>query len=145
MDDTLLIVLQAVILAVIPVLTTFLVKFLTAKAQELKTAVNNTTVSEYIDEITRAVNTAVACTNQTYVDDLKGKNMFDKNTQTHALLLSLDAAKASISASALEYIKKMYGDSDKYLETRIEAEVKRQKSDTPKSDGETESSDDSTL
>jgi len=80
-----------------------------------------------LDEVAAAAANAVESTNQTYVDALKEQNVFDEDAQKEAFDMAMNAAKASLSASAKEFVENNIGDLTKYLTTLIEAQVRGQK------------------
>lgn len=123
--------LQAVATAAVPVCAAFLVQFLRRKSQEIGAQVDSLTTKELLAEVTEAVTTAVTYTSQTYVDALKKGGIFDKEAQLEALKKSKDKTLSLLSASAKKVLAEVYGDLDAYLETKIEAEVRRQKQDDP--------------
>lgn len=131
MQEFLSILLQAVLIAAVPVIAGFAAKGLTALAQYLGVKIENTTVAKYAQEITQAVTTAVTYVSQTYVDALKNAGEFTLEAQKEALRKSLAACIASISPAAQAFIEQAYGDMTQYLTTKIEAEVRKQKLDTP--------------
>ena len=72
-----------------------------------------------------------SATSQTYVDALKKAGKFDAEAQAEAAKRALTACIASISPAANAFIKSAYGDLEKYLANRIEAEVRKQKKEEP--------------
>lgn len=131
MKEMLIQLLMAVIAAAVPVLTTFFVKYMNQKKDELSAQVDSTKWQWYIDEIANAITAAVSATSQTYVDALKAAGKFDLEAQKEAAKKALESALASISPSAKAFIEQMYGDINEYLSTRIEAEVRKQKQEAP--------------
>lgn len=129
MKEMLMQLLMAVIAAAVPILTTFFVKYMNQKKDELSAQVDSTKWQWYIDEITNAITAAVSATSQTYVDALKAAGKFDLEAQKEAAQKALESALAAISPSAKAFIEQMYGDINEYLSTRIEAEVRNQKLD----------------
>lgn len=123
--------LLAVMTAAVPVLTTYAVGFIRKLGENAKVNTESITVKTYIQEVTDAVTDAVAATNQTFVDTLKSKGGFTKEAWTEAAQKSLEACLKSISPAALEFMQRAYGDVNAYLTTKIEAEVRRQKSAAP--------------
>jgi hypothetical protein len=111
-----------------PILVAFVARWLNVQAEQVKKRTNNETAARYITEITNAVSTAVLHTAQTYVDTLKKDGVFDADNQRAALNTALSQAKSMLTADASGFIQMAYGDINKYLETRIEAEVKLCKS-----------------
>lgn len=89
----------------------------------IKSKVGNETLSRYLTEAVGIVKNAVKATYQTYVQSLKAAGTFDKEAQTAALEKAKYAALSQLSEDAREYIRSMYGDLDKWLETQIESSL----------------------
>ena len=85
------------------------------------------TIKAFLAEATDAVSTAVTYTSQTFVDALKKEGIFDKDKQQEALKKSLDKAISLLSESAKNALTDIYGDLEAYLTSKIEAEVRSQK------------------
>ena len=131
MKEMLLELLMAVIAAAIPVLTTFVVKYINKAKEEAMSSTDSMKWEWYIQEIANAITAAVSATSQTYVDALKKAGKFDAEAQREAAQMALDAALAAISPAAKEFIEQMYGDLVEFMTTRIEAEVRKQKQTAP--------------
>ena len=69
---------QVVILPLLTVLTGFAVKWINAKAQELKATTDNIYANKYIGMLQDTIVKTVNAVNQTYVDSLKEQGAFDK-------------------------------------------------------------------
>lgn len=67
-----------------------------------------------------AVYAAVAQTNQTYVDALKGKNLFDSAAQKEAFAKTWDTAQLLITDAAMNAVATLYGDFNTWLTAKIE-------------------------
>lgn len=128
MKEFILVLLQAVIIAAVPVVTTYLCNFLKQKSNQAAAKTNNDLAASYINEAADAIATAVAFTSQTYVDSLKSSGTFTVESQKEAFNKALNKAVEILSAEAKEYLTKAYGDLTTYLTTKIEAEVRNQKS-----------------
>lgn len=128
MKEFILVLLQAVIIAAVPVVTTYLCNFLKQKSNQAATKTNNDLAASYIREAADAVTTAVTFTSQTYVDNLKNSGAFTVENQKEAFNKAMNKAVEILSAEAKEYLAKAYGDLTNYLTTKIEAEVRNQKS-----------------
>ena len=124
MQETLLTMLQSIIILAVTLVSIYIVKFLAAKTEEAKALTDNDKAKRYISEVSEAVTTAVLHTAQTYVDALKQSDTFDEANQKEALSKVVAAAKQQLSASANEFVESVYGDVNQYLETKIEAEIK---------------------
>ncbi len=119
--------LLAIITAAVPVLTIYAVNTIRKIGTKAAADADDIMLQGYIEEITTAVNDAVAATSQTYVDALKKADKFDKDAQTDAARKALTACIASISPAAQDFIEKAYGNITEYLTNKIEAEVRKQK------------------
>lgn len=117
----------AVITAAVPVLTVYIVVLIRKVGENAAANTENVKAKAYIMELAEAIAAAVAATNQTYVDTLKGYGKFDAEAQKQAAQKALAACLQSISPAAQRFIESAYGDVREYLTTRIEAEVRKQK------------------
>lgn len=123
-------IIQVVIIPAIPVLITFLVKFLKAKADETTTKIDNDLIRVYLQEATDAVLQAVVYTAQTYVDALKKQGKFDETAQKVAFAQAKDVALRLLTEEAKQMITDLYGDLTIWLDTKIEQTVNEQKTFT---------------
>ena len=126
-QETLSLIFNVVLLPLIIAVASFLIQFLQAKRDELKTKVKNETAQKYIDMIADTVMTCVTATTQTYVDSLKAQGKFDAAAQKEAFNRSLQAILTSLSVDAIRYIEEISGDVELYLTQKIEAAVKASK------------------
>ena len=114
-------------LCVIPllgILTTYLVKLIRKKNEELDAKVNKEVSKKYIDMLADTITDCVISTNQTYVDALKAANAFDKEAQKKAFELTYNKIMNVLTEDAKEYLTTIYGDLEIYITTKIESEVK---------------------
>ena len=121
-------------LCVIPllgILTTYLVKLIRKKNEELDAKVSKEVSKKYIDMLADTITDCVISTNQTYVDALKDKNAFTAEAQKEALQKTYNAIMAILSEDAKDYLTNATGDLQGYIMNLIEAQVKENKS-TPK-------------
>jgi len=130
MKEILTTLVQVVVIPAIPVLVTYLVKYLKAKAEQTTTRINNELIRTYLQEATDAVLQAVTYTAQTYVDTLKKQGKFDKEAQKIAFNTAKDIALKLLTDEAKQMIEDLYGDLMLWLETKIEQTVKEQKTFT---------------
>ena len=122
--------LHALATAAIPVCAAYLVQYLHRKSEQIIAQTDNMTIKAFLTEATDAVSTAVTYTSQTFVDALKKEGKFDKNKQQEALEKSLDKAISLLSEPAKKALEGIYGDLAAYLTSKIEAEVRSQKTGT---------------
>lgn len=114
-------------LCVIPllgILTTYLVKLIRKKNEELDAKVSKEVSKKYIDMLADTITDCVISTNQTYVDALKAANAFDKEAQEKAFELTYNKIMNVLTEDAKEYLTTIYGDLEIYITTKIESEVK---------------------
>ncbi len=114
-------------LCVIPllgILTTYLVKLIRKKNEELDAKVSKEVSKKYIDMLADTITDCVISTNQTYVDALKEANAFDKEAQKKAFELTYNKIMNVLTEDAKEYLTTIYGDLEIYITTKIESEVK---------------------
>ena len=123
--------LQAIATAAIPVCAAYLVQYLHRKSEHIIAQTDNMTIKAFLAEATDAVSTAVTYTSQTFVDALKKEGIFNKEKQQEALEKSLDKAMSLLSEQAKKALEDIYGDLAAYLTSKIEAEVRSQKTGTP--------------
>lgn len=120
-------ILYILITAAVPVLTTYVCKFLYAKWTEGKIKIENEKISTTLDSVITMVLDVVESVNQTFVDELKKKGEFTEENAKEAFNKSKEIALKMLSNDAAEIITKVYGDVDVYLNTLIEATVKQLK------------------
>lgn len=114
-------------LCVVPllgILTTYLVKLIRKKNEELDAKVSKEVSKKYIDMLADTITDCVISTNQTYVDALKEANAFDKEAQEKAFELTYNKIMNVLTEDAKEYLTTIYGDLEIYITTKIESEVK---------------------
>lgn len=131
MKEFLSTLLLAVVTAAVPVLTSYAIGYIRQAGKRAQASIDDIKTQGYIKEITDAISDAVEATSQTYVDALKKAGKFDAEAQAEAAKRALTACIASISPAANAFIKSAYGDLEKYLANRIEAEVRKQKKEEP--------------
>lgn len=85
------------------------------------------TTNSILLEIADVVADVVESISQTYVDSLKTSGNFDEDAQKEALKRAVSSCVVLLSQAAKDYITEVSGDMNAYLETKIEAEVRRQK------------------
>ena len=105
------------------ILTTFLIIFISKKAQEIKAKTNNELYSKYIDMLEQTIINCVIATNQTYVDALKAEGKFGAEAQKIAFQKTYDSVMAILSEDAKSYLNEAIGDLQTYIINQIEAQV----------------------
>jgi len=120
-------ILYILITAAVPMLTTYICKFLYTKWTESKVKIENEKVSTTLDNVVTIVLDVVESVNQVFVDELKKKGEFTEENAKEAFNKSKETALKMLSDDAVAIIESVYGDVDVYLDTLIEATVKQLK------------------
>lgn len=109
----------------ISVLSTIIVALITWGSERLITFLNgkikNSKMLQYSTTAVSLVTNAVKSTYQTYVEGLKGKNLFDKDAQKEALGIALDKTLSQMPNDIKQYIENNFGDLNSWIVTQVEA------------------------
>lgn len=97
-------------------LSSVLVKFLNEKIKDKK-------LTNWLTQIVDIITSAVKFTYQTYVEELKGKDIFTKEAQEKALNETYERVKNQLSKEAVKFIEENYGDVEKWIKEKIEAVI----------------------
>ena len=111
------------IIPLLGVLTTYIVKWIKAKSDEMQTNVDNSLHDKYIKMLEDTITTCVLATNQTYTESLKSQGEFDKEAQKKAFQETADAVMKILTEDAREYLNSAVGDLNIYITQKIEANV----------------------
>lgn len=103
------------------------IALLKAKITEANTSSDNSTANRIRWEVAEAVEDAVTAVNQTFVEELKNKNLFDKEKQEEAFERALEGTIDALSRETVDFINNTYGDINIWLIDKIEAAVSRNK------------------
>lgn len=114
---------QVCIIPLLGVLTTFIVKWINVKSNQIQKDNDNALANKYIQMLTDTINSCVIATNQTYVESLKKQGKFDAEAQKQAFEQTTQAVLTILSQEAKDYLANIYGDLDKYISEKIEASV----------------------
>ena len=96
--------LYIIITAAVPVLTTFLCKFLYEKWSTNKQVVSNQNAQDTLDQVVSMVLNCVVAVNQTFADELKKKGEFTEETAKEAFNMCKDMAIKMLSEDAKKII-----------------------------------------
>lgn len=91
--------------------------------QWLKTKTKNVQLQQLIDSTLGIAEDVVIMINQTYVDDLKDKDMFNKEAQQEAFNKAFLQAKSMISEKGEKLLTEEFGNVDIWLTAIIESKV----------------------
>lgn len=127
----------SIIAVVVPALSGFIgyyiKKYVNSKVSDSELAKDLTTLTDLVD-------TCVKMVQQTYVDELKDENMFDKEKQEEALKKCMDAIKSQMTNELKDNLSKTYVDLEAYIKLLVEAKIqdlKNKKSTEEKKEDET--------
>lgn len=112
---------EVCIIPLLGILTTYFIVFIKNKSNELKEVTDNELYKKYIDLLQDTIVRCVIATNQTYVENLKNKNAFDKEAQEEAFKMTYDAVMVILTDDAKEYLNNAVGDLQLYVTKLIEA------------------------
>lgn len=114
---------EVCIIPLLGILTTYIIKLIKVKANEIQTKKDNDLFSKYIGMLSDTVTSCVIATNQTYVNALKSQNVFTIEAQQEAFSMTKEAVLTILSQEAQEYLNVAVGDLNAYIEKMIEEEV----------------------
>ncbi len=118
---------EVCIIPLLGILTTYFIVFIKNKSNELKEVTDNELYRKYIDLLQDTIVRCVIATNQTYVENLKNKNAFDKEAQEEAFKMTYEAVMVILTDDAKEYLNNAVGDLQLYVTKLIEAQVNMSK------------------
>lgn len=125
-------ILYSLLSTAVPILTVQLYRYLAAKRKQIWGDMYDTDIQRGVDDAIDAVYTAVAQTNQTYVDSLKDQNLFSLENHKIAFDKSMSTAKTLFTEAAEHAITTLYGSVENWLTAKIEQATRELK---PKGDG----------
>ena len=114
---------QVCIIPLFGILTTYLVKYITIKMEEIQLKAKNEKANKYLDMLTDTITSCVIATNQTYVEALKKEGKFDLEAQKLAFKKTMNAVLALLTKESQEYLNEAVGDLNLYISQQIEAAV----------------------
>ncbi len=121
------VIIETVLIPLLIALTGFIVKWINAKANQLKEKAADDRYFLYIDILQELVTKAVIMVNQTYVDELKKTNSFSKEAQVEAFRKVYETVMTSLSEDVVVYLQQIISNLDDYITVLIESSVKEQK------------------
>lgn len=98
-----------------------------AFAKWISTKIKDEKVAKAIAEIAEVGSIAVQSTYQTYVENIKGTDMWTEKTQKQALNKALEAMKNSLSKETMKWIENNFDNIEEYLINIIESTIYQNK------------------
>lgn len=105
-------VLKLLVVAVIPYL-----------ASLVRAKLKNDTQIKYLDRFEKLVRDAVDQVQQTYVENMKAEDLFDKNAQIEAFEMVKATVMSTMNSEMMDIVLQAVGDFDEYIRNLIESEV----------------------
>ena len=116
-------IMEVVVIPLLGILTTYVVKIVNAKLEEVSANRKNELEKKYIDMLNDTISDCVIATTQTYVESLKKQGRFDVEAQKEAFNQTYGAVMGILSEEAKKYSNEAIGDLNLYITQKIEAEV----------------------
>lgn len=114
---------QTMILAAVPTLTGFIIAFIKSKINNIIFQTKNEKLRTGLDDLNNIICAAVEYTSQTYVDELKNKNIFTRQEQIKALSQTKAKIFEQIKPEFMQLFENTYGDIRNYVELKIEEHI----------------------
>ena len=118
---------QVCIIPLLGVLTTYVVKYIQVKMEEIQLKTENDIVNKYLSMLASTVTECVIATNQTYVEALKKEGKFDLDAQKKAFEMTQEAVMLILTDEAKKYLSAAVGDLNVFISQQIEAAVNVEK------------------
>ena len=118
-----------VLIAILPILSAFLIRVLNLKAEQIKQLNKNRKLDKFIDLAKDIIEKSVISVNQTYVEKLKEQKEFTEEKQKEAFNLAKKKILSILTEDTKKAILLLYGDLNAFLDAQIEATVNNVKKD----------------
>lgn len=116
--------LSQIILSVVGVIVTGLAAWAVSKLTSfIDSKIKDTKAKGLLNDAVGVVTRVVKETYQTYVENLKNQNLFDKAAQEKALVAAKEKIKNQLPKETMDYINRNYADFEEWLTTSIEAKL----------------------
>ena len=125
--DVLEILFKLIVLPIIPLVVLYAKTFIQLKIEELQEKIDNENVDKYLGLANEILQKVVTEVTQTYVDNLKSTNSFDKEAQKKAFMLAKEKFELIATDEVKNVIDEVMGDYDAWIQSSIEALVNQQK------------------
>ncbi len=110
------VVVTVVVIPLITLLGTKLIKWITTKIDDEKSA-------RILSDASTIILNSVKTVFQTYVDALKKNGTFNQSAQEEAMNKAKEIALSQLSSETIKFIEKNYGDAGSWLTVQIEATI----------------------
>lgn len=121
-------IIKLFVFPILGILSIYICYLISVKIKESKKKLDNETASKYLDMLNDTITKCVIATNQTYVNALKDKNLFDEKAQKEAFKQTYDAVFKILTEEAKTYLSTIVGDLESYVTNKIESDIPMVKS-----------------
>ena len=118
---------QVCIIPLLGILTTYAVKYIQVKIEEIQMKTENEIADKYLSMLASTITECVIATNQTYVEALKKEGKFDLEAQKKAFEMTEEAVMLILTDEAKKYLSAAVGDLNVFISQQIEAAVNVEK------------------
>ena len=125
--DVLEILFKLIVLPIIPLVVLYAKTFIQLKIEELQEKIDNENVDKYLGLANDILQKVVTEVTQSYVDNLKSTNSFDKEAQKKAFMLAKEKFELIATDEVKNVIDEVMGDYDAWIQSAIETLVNQQK------------------
>ena len=125
--DVLEILFKLIVLPIIPLVVLYAKTFIQLKIEELQKKIDNENVDKYLGLANDILQKVVTEVTQTYVDNLKSTNSFDKEAQKKAFMSAKEKFELIATDEVKNVINEVMGDYDAWIQSAIETLVNQQK------------------
>ena len=123
-------VLVQLLIAILPILSAFIIRLLNLKSNEIKQLTKNSKLDKYIDYAADIIKKSVIAVNQTFVEKLKEQNAFTQEKQKEAFELAKKKIMSMLNEDSKKALASIYDDLNAFLDAQIEATVNNLKNQT---------------
>jgi hypothetical protein len=116
-------VLVQLLIAILPILSAFIIRLLNLKSNEIKQLTKNSKLDKYIDYAADIIKKSVIAVNQTFVEKLKEQGAFTQEKQKEAFELAKKKILSMLNEDSKKVLASIYGDLNTFLDSQIEATV----------------------
>lgn len=116
--------LGAVITAVVPVISFYIVKYLKVLFENILVKSDVEYFNDTLNQALQLITTAVTSTSQTYVDKLKAEGKFTEEAHIEAFNRTKEIVLSLMNEEMKDLISAAYDDLDQWLDHQIEATVR---------------------
>jgi len=93
----------------------------------IRTKIKNEKAQKILTGALNLISDGVDYTYQTYVEAIKGTNLWDKEAQEKALNDTVTYVKNQLAPKSIEFITENYGDVEQWIKGQIEVAIKKSK------------------